>query len=99
MGKVKLEDVLEKLDNSLNPYQKLIKFYELLGWDKQKNIDPTKVRLNEEDLTKLLKNEIEQGKKLGFTAFDVGFLWLNKGPGGDSNVEKGTVLLKDGWQM
>ncbi|HHW56449.1 MAG: hypothetical protein JG775_1902 [Defluviitaleaceae bacterium] len=99
MEKVKLENILRKLNNNLDPYQKLIEFYELLGWDKQKNIDPTKVRLNREDLATLLKNEMESAKKFGLTRLEVGFLWLNKGPGGDDSVERGTLILKDGWQV
>lgn len=99
MEKVRLESVLRKLDDVLTPYQKLAKFYELLGWNKENNIDPTKVRLNEEDLEALIKNEMENAKRFGLTAIDVGFLWLNKGPGGDKDIEKGTILLKDGWQL
>jgi hypothetical protein len=97
--KVRLESVLRKLDDALDPYQKLVKFYELLGWNKESNIDPTKIRLNKEDLEMLIENEIENAKRFGLTAVEVGFLWLNKGPGGDKAVEKGTILLKDGWQI
>lgn len=99
MEKRKLKDILSQLKNVSSPAERLIKFYELLGWNKENNIDPTKVRLNEEDLEALIKNEMENAKRFGFTAIDVGFLWLNKGPGGDKDIEKGTILLKDGWQL
>jgi hypothetical protein len=99
MEKRKLKDILSQLKNVSSPAERLIKFYELLGWNKENNIDPTKVRLNEEDLEALIKNEMENAKRFGLTAIDVGFLWLNKGPGGDKNIEKGTILLKDGWQL
>jgi hypothetical protein len=99
MEKRKLKDILSQLKNVSSPAERLTKFYELLGWDGENNIDPTKVRLNEEDLEALIKNEMENAKKFGLTAIDVGFLWLNKGPGGDKDIEKGTILLKDGWQL
>jgi hypothetical protein len=99
MEKRKLKDILSQLKNVSSPAERLIKFYELLGWNKENNIDPTKIRLNEEDLEALIKNEMENAKKFGLTAIDVGFLWLNKGPGGDKDIEKGTILLKDGWQL
>ncbi|MDI3519241.1 MAG: hypothetical protein PWQ34_1388 [Caldanaerobacter sp.] len=99
MKKIKLESVLKKLDNNLNPYVKLIRFYELLGWDREKELDPTKVILNEKDLETLLKSEMENAEKFGLTPWEVGFLWLNKGPEGDDSVEEGMILLKDDWQM
>jgi hypothetical protein len=99
MKKVKLENILKELDNNLDPYRKLIKFYELLGWDKQKELDPTKVRLNRKDLEILIRNEMQNAEKFGLSRLEVGFLWINRGPGEDSNIEEGIIVLKDGWQI
>lgn len=99
MEKRKLKDILSQLKNVSSPAERLIKFYELLGWDKQKTVNPTKVVLNEQDLMMLLEEEMKRSKEFGFSALDVGFLWINKGPGGDRDIEKGTILLKEGWQI
>ncbi len=72
---------------------RLLSFYTSLGWDREKNLDPSKVSIHEDDWTELLRQEMDL-----FPEDDthVGFLWVNYGPSGHLNVSRGYVKIKAG---
>jgi hypothetical protein len=84
------------------PGDRLVEFYKKLGWDGESMVDPAKVRLCEKDWQDLVGAEMERAKKLypdvspGTVAFEVGFLWVNKGPSSGGNTP-GMVELLPGW--
>lgn len=96
MRKVKLSKVLSKLDENANPYQRFVQFYEALGWDKASLLNPVKIKLNQKDWTSLVTNEMRHAEKLGMTGVEVGFLWADRGPSADTNIEEGVIIIERG---
>lgn len=91
-----LRDVLEQLGEDLDPYQRFIKFYELLGWDKETVLDPTQIKLNKDDWMELVTNEMRHASKFNIEAVNIGFLWVDRGPSTDEKVPRGTVIIEKG---
>ena len=84
------------------PGDRLVEFYRALGWDGRSVVDPTKVRLAQEDWENLVGAEVERAKQL-FPEYSpmeinlsIGFLWVNKGPS-CSGTTPGMVELLPGW--
>lgn len=73
----------------------LMNFYEDLGWDREKALDPTKIKMNEADWEELFDEIVKIGEKEGIDRVDTGFLMINKGPSGDDSVPKGKVLWEE----
>ncbi|MBC8521280.1 MAG: hypothetical protein H8D26_04735 [Methanomicrobia archaeon] len=82
-----LKDIPElRGDNAL---EALLNFYKDLGWNRMGQLDPTKVKMNKEDWSKLFDKLV---KLCPEDRVSVGFLVIDKGPSGDNNVPKGKVL-------
>ncbi|MGH2331795.1 hypothetical protein [Thermoanaerobacter mathranii] len=96
MKKIKLTDVLSKLDPDANPYQHLVQFYEVLGWDKASPLNPIKIKLNQKDWENIVSNEMRDAEKFNMSSIEVGFLWTNRGPSTDTNVEEGIIIVEEG---
>lgn len=85
------------------PSDRLIEFYRKLGWDGRCVVDPSLVRLHEDDLRRIVAGEMSRARAVITGASDldiavgVGFLWLNQGPSGGGGV-LGLVELHSGWQ-
>jgi len=84
------------------PGDRLVEFYRLLGWDGRSEVEPTKVRLCQQDWQKLVEAEIEKAKQLypDLSPIEVnlaiGLLWVNKGPSCCGGTP-GMVELLPGW--
>jgi len=78
------------------------KSYRKLGWDGEKVVDPSRVRLTEDDWLAMLGKEIEHAKTVitGVHEIDirigVGMMWANIGPSGGGR-HPGMVELHPGW--
>lgn len=85
-----------------NPADRLVEFYEKLGWNTEDIIDPQKIKMYRDDLLKLVDAEIEHARKMQNKSSEpnsellVGFLWMNKGPSGSGGTP-GMVELHPGW--
>lgn len=85
------------------PADRLMEFYRKLGWDGDRVLDPTLVRLHESDIEKIVAEEMDHAKHVvkGVSDLDiavgVGFLWVNRGPSGGGGVP-GFVELHPGWE-
>ncbi len=79
-----------------DPYETLVNFYEDLGWDKKREIDPKKVVLSEKDnqafMSLIMSYSQSRDKKIS-----LGLLYMNKGPSARSDVFEGKVRLEPGW--
>ncbi|UZQ84260.1 hypothetical protein [Thermoanaerobacter sp. RKWS2] len=96
MRKVKLLEVLSKLDENANPYQRFVQFYEALGWDKTSPLNPLKIKLNQSAWTRLVSDEMRRAEKFNMSTLEIGFLWADKGPSADTNVEEGIIIVEEG---
>ncbi len=70
-------------------------FFRDLGWDDVSKINPTKVKMNEDDWTKYcdkLADTNDKGVRLA-----IRWTWMNKGPSGRPEVPSGKILLEEGW--
>ena len=76
-----------------NALEALMNFYEDLGWDRERTLNLTKVKMNEADWKELFDKIVKIGEKEGreLTAE----LMINKGPSGDDSVLKGKVLWEE----
>ena len=84
-----------------NPVDRLKELYRKLEWDGEKVVDPSKVRVTEEDWSTMLGEEFEHAKAvLEAHEIDirigVGMLWTNIGPSGGGR-HPGEVELHPGW--
>lgn len=75
-----------------NARDALLNFYEDLGWDRKKKLDPRKVKMNEKDWGELLNNLLKFKPK---DYLGVSFLLMNQGPSGDDTVPSGKVLWEE----
>ena len=75
-----------------NALEALMNFYEDIGWDREKTLDPRKIKMNEKDWEELFDKIVKIGEKESMDRVDIGFLMINKGPSGDDSVPKGKVL-------
>lgn len=70
----------------------LLNFYEDLGWNRKEPLNPMRVVMNVDDwlemLEQLVKIEPVEDR------LSVGFLMLNKGPSGNTNIARGKVEWK-----
>ena len=70
----------------------LLNFYEDLGWNRKETLNPMRVVMNVDDwlemLEQLVKIEPVEDR------LSVGFLMLNKGPSGNTNIARGKVEWK-----
>lgn len=95
--KVPIPELTAKLPN-----ERLMEFYEKIGWDRQCTLDPMKVRITRQDHMKLYENEMEHALKEIKDAspsdikLSVGFLWMNNGPSCEGETP-GMVELLPGW--
>jgi len=96
MKEVKLSEVLKQLKEDFDPFQRFVQFYELLGWDKETQLDPRQIKLNKNDWIKLIDNEMQHAKKFNIPAVSVGFLWVDRGPSIDESVTEGIILIEGG---
>lgn len=78
-----------------NALEALMNFYEDIGWDRKKTLDPRNIKMNEADLEELFDKIVKIGEKEGIDRVDTGFLMINKGPSGDDSVPKGKVLWEE----
>lgn len=72
----------------------LILLYESIGWDKAKQLEPSKITISEHDSMDILDNyylvnEKERGARM--------ILWLNYGPSSSKDVPPGKIKLEEGW--
>ena len=75
-----------------NPVGILLNFYEDLGWDREKTLDPTKVKMNKVDRQELYDKMVQIGQMIGIEREGIGLVMLDKGPSVDDTVPKGKVL-------
>lgn len=70
----------------------LLNFYEDLGWNRKETLNPMRVVMNEDDwldlLEKLIKIEPVEDR------LSVGFLMINRGPSGNTNIARGKIEWK-----
>ena len=78
-----------------NALEALLNFYEDIGWNREKTLDPTKVKMNKADWGELFDKIVKIGEMEGTDRADTGFLMINKGPSGEDSVPKGKVLWED----
>lgn len=84
------------------PTERLTELYRKVGWDGEKTLDPTKVKITESDYQHLIEDEQKHAKATypelsePEIKFGVNALWLNSGPSG-SGKTPGMVELYDGW--
>ena len=78
-----------------NALEALLNFYEDIGWDRKKTLNPTKVKMNSVDWGELFDEIVKIGETEGIDRADTGFLMINKGPSGDDSVPKGKVLWEE----
>jgi hypothetical protein len=86
-----------------DPQHRLVEFFRKLGWDGEAQVDPTLVKLHEEDWQHMLRKETEHAKKVLAgqaspveLAVSLGFLWMNWGPSAGGR-HRGMVELHPGW--
>ena len=75
-----------------NAPEALMNFYEDLGWDRRKRLDPRKIRMNEEDWQELFDKLLQIGPADGEDRASTALLMISNGPSGDDSVPKGKVL-------
>jgi len=75
-----------------NALDALLNFYEDLGWDRKKKLDPRKFKMNEKDWGELLNNLLKFEPR---DRVSIAFMLLNKGPSGDDTVPSGKVLWEE----
>lgn len=78
-----------------NPLDILLNFYEDLGWDREKTLDPTKVKMNKEDWRELYDKMVQIGQLIGIEREGIGFIMVNKGPSKEDSVPNGKVLWEE----
>jgi len=78
-----------------NPLDVLLNFYEDLGWNREKTLDPTKIKMNQVDKQKLYDKMYKIGQMVGIERGGIGFIMLNKGPSVDDSAPKGKVLWEE----
>ena len=78
-----------------NAAEALMNFYEDIGWDRKKTLDPRKVKMNEADWEVLFDGLVRIGQADGVGRASTAVLMINKGPSGDDSVPKGKVLLEE----
>ena len=79
-----------------NAREALLNFYEDLGWNRQKTLNPMRVVMNEDDWLELLEKLVktEPGIDRLSARLNVGFLMINRGPSGNNNIARGKVEWK-----
>jgi len=75
-----------------NALEALMNFYEDIGWDREKTLNPTKIKMNGEDWKEMFDGLVRIGQADGVGRAITAVLMINKGPSGDDNVPKGKVL-------
>jgi hypothetical protein len=73
----------------------LVKFYLALGWDRESQVDPCKVRTTKavfDGLYALMRERCPD-------PLTAGMALVNKGPGVDDDVPQGKVRLLKGWMI
>ena len=91
--KIDLSSFIEEYDGDKNP---LLAFYEMLGFDGIKTLNPKKIKVNKEDNELAASTYIESGE----TKEDRNIrclTWFQYGPSSDDKVKKGTVFCAKGW--
>ncbi len=84
------------------PVERLIEFYHKVGWDKQKTLDPSLVKLTEQDWKQVLETEQAHAKEVYPEIHEldvyvgISMLWMNSGPSGGGRTP-GKVELYPGW--
>ena len=75
----------------------IVGFYKKLGWDGQTNLDPTKVKMNENAYKGIAQKLMDYFSKTNDDKIRINFLWMNYGPSGSyNNLEDDYVLVEDG---
>jgi len=94
--KQEIKDFPEIRGNS--PWDVIANFYKDLGWDGFTPIKPAKVIVSEDDWNSLywrvIAADIDPDPRDNVSA---GGLFVHKGPSADKDIEKGKVVLEEGW--
>ena len=79
-----------------NALEALLNFYNDLGWDRKETLNPMRVVMNEDDWLELLEKliKIESGGDRLSARLSAGFLLINRGPSGNSNIPRGKIEWK-----
>lgn len=76
-----------------NATESLLNFYVSLGWDRQQNLNPRKVVINNKQALELIdKITSEEDDKA-----KVNLMYLNFGPSPDEDIQYGKIKLRSGW--
>lgn len=76
-----------------NATESLLNFYVALGWDREQNLNPRKVVINNKQALELIdKISSEQEDKS-----KVNLMYLNYGPSPDQDIPYGKIKLRNGW--
>lgn len=84
------------------PAERLVEFYRKIGWDQQKTLDPSLIKLTEQDWKQMLEAEQAHAKAVHPEIHEtdvyvsVGMLWMNSGPSGGGQTP-GIVEIYPGW--
>lgn len=89
---------------AVNPEERLVEFYQKLGWDGKAVVDTSRVRLTLEDWMCLIENERQFARNqadgdsavVAKAGLKAGLFWMNYGPSGDGQTP-GRVELLPGW--
>ena len=71
----------------------LLRFYTALGWNRNDNLYPCKIRTTQEVYNRLVDRMSERCPD----TVSVGMFMVNKGPSIDNSIPPGKVYLLEGW--
>lgn len=76
-----------------NAVESLLNFYSALGWDREQNLNPRKVVINNKQALELIdKISSEKDDKS-----KVNLMYLDYGPSPDQDIPYGKIKLRNGW--
>lgn len=74
-------------------FDQVAKHLGLEGLDGVKKVDPTKVKVSQDRWIALVEQDTRGLDR--DQAISIGFLWVNKGPSSDPNLDDDTIIVED----
>ena len=75
-----------------NALEALLNFYTDLGWNRKETLNPMRVVMNGDDWMEMLEELVKM--EPWRDRLNVGFLMINRGPSGNTNIARGKVEWK-----
>ena len=75
-----------------NALEALLNFYKDLGWNRKETLNPMRVVMNGDDWMEMLEELVKM--EPWRDRLNVGFLMINRGPSGNTNIARGKVEWK-----